>query len=703
MTAPSRAAREVRRTTVPAEAKAATELDVKPLAQMPIEVPMDDDAEKDLVSYLASELGDHLGTRSAFITHLLNMQEMYRAPKATTEKNFPFKRASQITMPIGKMTVNVIAPRIIDEWLRADPIWSVRSSHKASALERVANEGEDFLKLYANRRMNVESKIETMALEGTKLGTHVFEVVMDQLHRHSARYSDDGTEIVKVTEPVSVGPQWRPIPLQDFVWKFGFTDLQEMPWCGKLLHLVERQLKDRVTSGKWRATAIEEVLKHPSSTGFSQSTDLVSQAHEKYEHAEVGLRTPGIFDVYSLHLFWPIKVEDEKGKKVEVTADLLVDFSLEARKVLSVRLNPYWHRKRPLFGWAYSPVEYRFNGEGIPEQVEQFQDEITAMHRLRLDNQTLSGMRMIVVSKMVEGLSPGDPLYPGKVIKAPSATDIQPFQLADVYPSTVLNENLSMAFVERVTGINEATLGRAMPVTRTTATAQVSLLEEQSKRFNMVIRRGRRVIGQAGEMVYDLFHQFGTNGLAVEWMGPTRGRVVELLFSLPREKVIAGFSIGVVATSPKVNKQLDMQANLQLFNLMVSLHQQLIQLVQLFGPQAQQILPLIVRPLVTSAKRFMIRVLDSFDETDPEGVLLALTLLERILPDPTKQMGVDLDEESLKEAAMALRPEIAAAAEEGIRVGMQDTLASAQVLTDRGGNGGQTGATAGQGAMVAAR
>jgi hypothetical protein len=270
--------------------------------------------------------------------------------------------------------------------------------------------------------------------------------------------------------------------------------------------------------------------------------------------------------------------------------------------------------------------------------LDQLQEEISTIHRQRIDNATLANMRMIVTSRAIEGLRPGDPLYPGKVIRASSTDDVKPLQLTEVYPSTFTNEQVSMTLAERVSGVNEAMLGRALPVTRTTATAQIQLLEENRQRFELAIRRARRVIGKAGEMIYDQFHQFGTGGLAQEWLGD-RGLIVEELFRMPRERVVAGFAVNVVPTTARVNRQIEMQSNLQLFQLLVQLHQQLLPIAQAFAPQA---LPMIAHALVSGARRFMLRVLEAFDEKDPEGILEALALLERILPSPASQ-GVAQD------------------------------------------------------------
>lgn len=646
----SRAHREELRGSAPSAITGSSEL----RRLLPGEVRLSAEDEEELVRFLRSTLTLAAGERSDFVKRLVEFQESYRTPRPVGEKTFPFKKASQVTVPIVKMIVNVVAPRIVAELLRPSPLWTLRSTADAQIFERVAKPVEEFLDLYAQRRMNIERKVEDLILEGCKLGGAVWEVTRDVERKQMVRYSVDGESIELVEEPFRSGPQIFNVPLEDFWWKFGFTDLQQMPWCGKLLHITSREIRDRVKSGLFRREGAEKIIARGGQHGWGIVTDSrqVAQKQEEFERTEPGSGTLDLYDIFELYVYWPIRVGGR-----EVTADLRVFYSLDSNVLLRVQLNPWWHGLRPFLVWPYSPVEHRLIGEGIAELVEQLQEEVTSIHRLRLDNATLANMRMIITSRLVEGLKPGDPLYPGKVIRASSADDVKPFQLTDIYPSTIQNEALTMNLIERVSGVNEAMLGRAMPVTRTTATAQTSLLEENRQRFELTIRRARALVGRAGEMTYDLFHQFGTAGLAEEWLGD-RGMLVEELFKMPRERVTQGFAVRVLATTARVNRQIEMQSNLQLFQLLVQLHQQLMPLVVQFAPQH---MPLVAQALISSSKKFMLRVLEAFDEKDPEGILAALTLLERILPSP-ESAGVATDIrtqlEELNRSLSGLGPEL---------------------------------------------
>jgi hypothetical protein len=76
-----------------------------------------------------------------------------------------------------------------------------------------------------------------------------------------------------------------------------------------------------------------------------------------------------------------------------------------------------------------------------------------------------------------------------------------------------------------------------------------------------------------------------------------------------------------------------------MFNLLNSMYQQLIPLAgQLTDPQ--QLAP-VVREMISGAKRFMEDTLESFEVSNPDEVLSALTLLEQILPNARDLGGLE--------------------------------------------------------------
>lgn len=241
---------------------------------------------------------------------------------------------------------------------------------------------------------------------------------------------------------------------------------------------------------------------------------------------------------------------------------------------------------------------------------------------------------------MCRGLNPGDPLYTGKIIEVTDIwNDLREIQMAEIYPSTVNEEQLLQQRANRVSGLSEASLGSTAPVTRTTAAAQLALLQEASKRIDLTVRNVRTGFNQIGWFTLQLYFQYGTLGKGLAWMGD-RGRIVDAVFRLPRRANELGFAIRAQTPTSLVNKQVQRENKLQIYQLLQTAHESILPLAAQFAPDA---LPEIARGLVVGTKKFLTDALETFDETDPEGILASLSVLEKVLPQGPNFGGVGFD------------------------------------------------------------
>jgi hypothetical protein len=206
--------------------------------------------------------------------------------------------------------------------------------------------------------------------------------------------------------------------------------------------------------------------------------------------------------------------------------------------------------------------------------------------------------------------------------------DIREMRISEIYPSTVNEEIMLRDYGDRLAGTSEASAGAAQPVSRTTASAQLALLQEQAKRIDLTVRSIRTGLNEVGSQAIDLYFQFGVNGKGIAWMG-SRGRTVEAVFRLPRRVVELGMAVRTQVPTSLQNRQVKRENSIAMFNLLTQLYQQMIPLAQGLAPDA---LPEVVRAMVGGAEKFMGDVLETFDVSDPDEALAGLTVLERLLP-----------------------------------------------------------------------
>lgn len=598
----------------------------------PGEVPEDLLDRDELASWVMKVLRDARNERRDFVSNIEDWKEAYDAPKAEGTKNWPIRDAANLKVPVIKEVVNTLSSTLLQTILEPEPTWVMQDI--AEEWTPFKQDLERFMDVAARRQLDFDDRVEDFILEGTKLGTSIIEVGHEVNPKKQYIYDEDGRTARPEEKFTEQGPVLWNVPLQDFFIPFHAQSIEDAKWCGKRMRYSPDQLKDRVASGKFR----EEVVKEMFQWEPDQEEDDVTEREEELQDMEPVERKN--FQVFELWFSWNLDDGDDRE------TELLAYWSPLIRRFLAVRFNPFWHGKRPFVSFRYFPKEHRFYGQGICEQLEDLQEEITTIHNQRLDNAKMANVRMVVVEKMRANLKPGDPMYTGKIIEADDTDAIEPFQLSEIYPSTIENERIARGYVERVSGVDESQSVGGKPVTRTTASAQQMLLQEGKRRLDQTIRKLRKGVSRTGQLSLSIYFQFGAGDKPLVWLGK-RGRIVQSLFRLPRKASEGGIGVTASAPTSRMNKETQRQNSLALFNLMVQLYEKFLQLA---GQVAPQSVPVVSGALVSSAKKFMFDVLQQFDVTDPEDVLAGLTVLERVLPAPEDLGGMEAFERGEREA-----------------------------------------------------
>lgn len=591
---------------------------VRQVRQIPVELWRA--VQDDVLEYLKEEITLADSERGDFITKIARWKHAYRAPVASSPKHFPIWNASNLTYPLIKETVNTMAAQIAQSVLVVRPRWVLKDL--AAEWKPFVDPIENFLDIASERDMNLKRVAVPWLIEGAKLGTSMLELGYDVDVRRIYKYTPDGKDAYPSRITRRDGPRALHFPLQDFWIRFGEYDEQEARWCARRMLLTERELREAEAQGKFFNLAALEGRQ-------VRGTDPSIKLDEDVERTRPNQRD--LWEVFKVWLSWDV---DGDG----INEELLLYFSRDALSFLSKKFNPYWHGRRPYVKFKYFPVEHRFYGEGLCEMLEDLQDGISAMHNRRADNHTLANSAMILKRKMSKGILPGDPLYPGKIIETADIwNDIREFRLSEPYQSTVQEEAILRQIADNLAGMSDAQRGSAMPVSRTTAAAQLALLQEQAKRVDLTVQSARDSLDEVGLFAVNLYYQFGTNGKALEWMGE-RGRIVEAVFRLPKRVVEIGQALRVSTPTSLQNRQVKRENAIALFNLLVQMYERIMPLAQLITPEQ---LPEVAHAMVSSANRFMQDVLETFEVTDAEDVLAGLTVLEKILPAPQDLGGME--------------------------------------------------------------
>jgi hypothetical protein len=598
---------------------------VKPKAEMlPPEVPIKEDQEQRLIQYIMSELSAAQSERSSYLRDFARWKLKYRTKFPEFPKDWPLANSSQITVPIIKTAVQTLTGRVFQTIMAAEPMLAIRTKNPDYQDFSIAY--EDFLGLYNTERLDLENVLDTVITESIKLGTSVVEVTTLKDKRPVMNYDPTTRQYTKEIKEIYNGPVVHHFPIEDFWCRVGFQEIQKMPWCGKELRLSWSTIKDMAASGELNPDDIDKIWRLPENPGDKPEPLTVEEKienREPYDWQE--------YRIFELSVKWDV---DGDG----LDEELMLYFHWESRTLLRRKFNTFRNGRRPWIVFRYIRVEHRFFGEGMCEILEHLQEEISTIHNQRIDNATVANLQIILVKKLIRGLSPGDRLWSGKIVKA-NQEDVGTLRLGEIYPSTVENENIAKSYAAELSGIGESATGQAQPVTRTTATAQLSLLEELNRRFDKPVKSYRKSIREIGVHCSDLFVDYGTAGLATDWLGDERGSQVEAGLSDPNTFKPGNARVAIVSTKSSVNREVEFQSAIAVMNLVVQTGEQMLQLAQSFS-QDPVALGGLAHALVDAIKGPWKKVMQYSDASNVDEAIAVLAVLQRILPAPEDMGGM---------------------------------------------------------------
>jgi len=358
--------------------------------------------------------------------------------------------------------------------------------------------------------------------------------------------------------------------------------------------------------------AVEKIKAHRVIKHHTTSYDEGVKLQE--EVARLSKTEPKWTDVFEVFELWCSFDVDGDG----INEEIVVDYHRASKTFLSIRYNWYDDLHRPYRICNFLNVEGIWPGIGICKQVEQLQEEVTTIHRQRLDNATLANMSQIVLRKGM-GYGNGEPIFPGKMWFVDDPTkDIQQFKLSEIYPSSYINEESIVSYYEKRTGANEVILGIPQTGTPGTATSDLTRLAEGNKRFDLVLKNVKRWLSAIGYDVVANYQEFGNQNSHFLIMGE-EGIEVERVLNMPSVLVRRGAVIDLTVSDTITNRQVEQQQWLSLFQVVTNYYDRVLALAQLLGPEVFQG---VAQKALASGDEALTQLLETFNIVDSKRFTL---------------------------------------------------------------------------------
>ena len=523
---------------------------------------LDEDTETRLVQYLDNEISLMWSERSLVTQDWIQWQKDYWAKPSSTVKNFPFRRAANIVIPMTAIAVEAVYARLMTTLFSVKPFFSIRPRTRDWVKESPQVESWLQTEVEDPNSLDVPQFARESLLELIKLGTGVGKSGYERdLRKVNIDHPDGGSTAKWITR--RDGATLDYVPLANFLMRFHEKEPQTSTMVGEEHRdITWAQMKRMALSGRMDPDGVEKVK-----LWFTQMGDIESQGTE-YDQArrEDENAEPDWKETFSFTEMWLSFDVDGDG----VDEEIVVDFHRESMSVLSIRYNWYSDAHRPYRIGVYIPVEGRWTGIGVGKQLEQFQALITTVHRQRLDAGTLANMGQLALKK-TSGYGADESIWPGKLwfVDNP-ATDIREFSLSNTQHFAQLsNEDAARQYADKRSGANELILGTPKAGTPATATTDMMKLQEGNKKFDMVLKNVRRWYSLLGSDVLANFQQFGTRERS--WM--VRGEdgvYVEKFLTMPQGDIRRGAFVDLSVTDSITNKDVEAQKWMQVFSVLTA-------------------------------------------------------------------------------------------------------------------------------------
>lgn len=321
----------------------------------------------------------------------------------------------------------------------------------------------------------------------------------------------------------------RPNPVvihpKDFLLPIHSTDVQSAAWCGYKYKLGLPQLRLWGESEFFYPDAAARLETEFAGASPKGSPDIkipvayntTDRVQEERERAVGITRAKASDELDMLHIFARRDIDGD-GREEEVNFHIHPATGVVARLTYS----HYRHRRRPFVEMHFFPRDGVWYSIGIPEMLENVQRNIDVTFRQIQDNNTVKNTQTFRATEN-GSVKPGEGFHPAKIWFVRRGDEFEPLRLGDATFNTSMSDlQLLMGEGDKRTGLPDAAAG--VGEERQTATAVLALLQEASRRIDLIIGGFRDALGELWMQVLELYAQFkpimefpDNEGTLVQW------------------------------------------------------------------------------------------------------------------------------------------------------------------------------------------
>jgi hypothetical protein len=532
---------------------------------------------QDLSKGLSSKVLEGLGVEIGLVIDDLEQQhgplfkdisiwwKNYEAiPKNPGPKNYPFKGAANIVVPVIRIMVDAAVNRAYASIHgHGRRIWSATTENEQ--FEQVVKDVGRWINHAGNNNdFNMRLVAYDWLLECHALGSSVVGLKWRKDQRYVyAPVSRGSKQLQAVPVQFARGAYPEHIPRENILWDTNFL-IQEAPVVVREYEYSWSQLNQFATQDdSWLRENIEDIRGKGEPQGPSQSIKQDKDSLDSRDRKNPAtLRY--IHDIREVYIDWPMLNSmgwESPGEEDFGTPSppIVVTLDRNTNKILRLIAQPYNLPYKPFFDIFYRKRSGRGHSVGVAKKLEHMQVGMTASLNQALDARTRANSIWATTNRkdfLSTEIDPSHPIY------RPTEGAFEPMSLSTAIFDDMRLGTFIWTLAERDTGQSDPALGRE---TRqgghpSPATSTLALLDQSSMMSGTTKELIRLQYSRLGEACAALYQQFETNedGRLQRVLGVSDAQNVEE-FMFPTDPMFGNITFDMIAYSENMNPDTEMK------------------------------------------------------------------------------------------------------------------------------------------------
>lgn len=343
--------------------------------------------------------------------------------------------------------------------------------------------------------------------------------------REAKRQLAAGNEQVTVSflRIVYSAPYWEHVhPIDVFVPWDAKDDIDSLPWIAHRWHISEADLLEGANSGLYNKESVKEILmkRNDNDTDYQQ---YISGSDGNFRQTQ-----------YSRE-----QITERKGKKSYIEAyeyfcmkdvngdglleRIVVNIDIDTGAILNQRELPYDHGQWPFIKFNFEEAEDRwYSPRGIPELLEDLQQEINAQHNMWVDRQTIVNAAQWKYREN-SGIDPDlVRVQPGRGIPVQRMDDVEPMNHQVLDFSFDNAERVLTAWADRYTGSAKNVFSNVQNRVERRTAAEVNAFQQDSAQIaELDVRLFQGSMRRLHDQTRKLWAQYGDPRTEIRVAGKT--------------------------------------------------------------------------------------------------------------------------------------------------------------------------------------